>query len=132
MYLRVAMMFLSLATIIYAMSYLKSEKGTNKTASAINVLIGSDVQPYNWCGLEFKNLILGTEVLAAKEHPLFCEVLAQFALAEIPLEDFKVIATAETAGKARKLEINSQGVFRVEGLPFRAEDLKKRLEKRSQ
>lgn len=124
---RVILLLGTLIAVIYAMSFFKSEEGQGSATNFLGVLTGSSAKPFNWCGPSPQRLEVSGQQIDQREFPLYCEALIETVFSNPPAEDFAPVAHSEEGDKKRVLEMNSEGVFRVEGLPFRSLDLTKRI-----
>jgi len=133
--LKVLLLIAAFAGVIYLMNHLRSSD-INDSGVVATLLGSGNSKPYNWCGgfedfvsvFSTNEAISATKKLSKVDASRVCEVLMEPVSAEEAHGDFKPVAQAVPPNQeARILEQNSQGVFRVGGLPFRSASLTKVL-----
>jgi hypothetical protein len=135
-FLKISAMVFALVVVFYAMRYLKSRDFVEQSKnpdSTLGLLLGtSEVKPFNWCPEKVQRvqiLVPPQNITDTRELIGLCQVMMEPVLkTDADVADYHVVATAGAAtGPEKKLERNSKGVFRVEGLPFRSKFLEQSL-----
>ncbi|MFP5518357.1 MAG: hypothetical protein ACLGGX_00515 [Bdellovibrionia bacterium] len=124
---RIIGLIFSLVVVLYVMQYMKSDTGNEKTQGFFELLAGQEQKPFNWCGADTVRLVVLDKEVPKEQFALFCEHLVDTTFNGVPAEDFRPVATAEAESSEKTLEVNSEGVFRAGGLPFKSEALSARL-----
>ncbi|WP_374076715.1 hypothetical protein [Bdellovibrio bacteriovorus] len=140
--LKVSMLLLALAAVIYGIKALQSPKIQTQAGdpnSVIGLLVGSDMRMLNWCPGTVTKVEVYSEAgeilktLTSKQDlSAVCELMiGGFTQdpAEVPVYKLKMKAYPES-GNPVSLEKSSQTpIFRVQGMPFSSPGLVKALER---
>lgn len=140
-FLKVIVLVISLAGVIYAIVSLRSngfDSGTDQN-SAMSLLIGGDYRPINWCPtpterveiLDPTGQVMAT-ITEQAEISALCEIMmGAFSSEGVSEADYKIRMIAyDKQGNSKPLEQNlGQSVFRFEGMPFSSPMLIKALER---
>lgn len=140
--LKVAVLLMSLAGVIYAIVSLRTNgfgSGDQDQNSAMSLLIGGDYRPINWCPtpterveiLDPTGQVMAT-ITDEAETSALCEIMmGAFSSEGVSEADYKTRLIAyDKQGNSKSMEQNlGQSVFRFEGMPFSSPMLIKALER---
>lgn len=130
-FFKVALLLIAFAGVVYAMRTLRTTETSQggDPNSPMALLLGSNLRPLNWCPAQTEKIelpVAGKILSDAAGISRFCEIMIDGASQnDVQIEDYQVVAIASGAGQTKKLERNSRGIFRVEGFPFRSDQMQK-------
>lgn len=126
-------MLISFVCVIYVMRLLQqppmADQGDTSGGAAVVSLFTGELRPFNWCPPETKKIERpgpGQVLSSAADISKYCEIFIEPTTQEDALiQDYNIVATASSDTLVKSIELNSRGVFRVEGMPFRSKQLLK-------
>lgn len=141
---KIAILLVAFAGVLYSMQKLNSEDVSKKLMdpdNSLNLLIGGDEKPTNWCPRETVEVALYNDqeavvktLTSAIDVSSVCEIMVgSFSNEGVEEKAYsKRLAAKSKAGDIKVLEqIPGKPIFRVQGLPFSSPMLLKNLAERS-
>lgn len=133
-FMKTIFLIASLILVVYVMRTLNTPSMATQEgsagAAAVSLFTG-DLRPLNWCLADTSGIeIVGREETfkSAQDISKYCEIFIEpVTQDDAQVEDYKDLIVATSKDGKKKIERNSRGVFRAEGMPFRSKQLEKNL-----